>query len=90
MRRHRTTALIAVAAVSLLLAACGTGRISFDKPGVPVAERERDQKECALASADDPDHGQILLVFRIDRDAYARCMASRGYTVMRGSKIASR
>jgi len=90
VRPHRTTALIALVAASLLLPACGTGRLSFDKPGVLAAERERDQRECGLASADDPDHGQILLVFRIDRDAYASCMASRGYTVMRGSKVASR
>jgi hypothetical protein len=90
MRRYRTTTLVALVAAPLWLAACGTGRVSFDKPGVTAAELLRDQKECGLASADDPDHGQILLFYRIDRDVYAKCMASRGYTVLRGSKIASR
>jgi hypothetical protein len=30
------------------------------------------------------------LANRVDRDAFANCMAARGYTVMRGSKVASR
>jgi hypothetical protein len=93
MDRHRlavTAALVTLVASPLLLIACGSGPLTFEKPGVMVAERERDQKACGLASADDPDHGQILLVYRVDRDAYTKCMVERGYTVVRGSKIASR
>ena len=90
MRRHRMTALIGLLLVPLLLLACGTGPVTFEKPGVTAAEFQLDQKECGLASADDPDHGQLLLIYRVDRDVYAKCMASRGYTVKRGSKIASR
>jgi hypothetical protein len=74
----------------LLLAACGTGKLSFDKPGVMDAERQRDQKECGLASADDTDSSHILLVYGIDRDAYVSCMTARGYTVVRGTARASR
>ncbi len=93
MFRHRLAAAAAFMTMvvsPLLLVACGTGPLTFDKPGVMVAERERDQKECGLASADDPDHGQLLLIYRVDRDAYATCMVARGYTAMRGSQIASR
>jgi hypothetical protein len=72
-----------------LLVACGTGTLSFHKPGVTVAEQRLDEKECGLASADDPD-SQILAVYRVDRDALANCMAARGYTVTRGSRVASR
>jgi hypothetical protein len=64
----------------LLLAACGSGGLSFDKPGVMAAERQRDQKECGLASADDSDSDRFLLVFGVDRDAYISCMTARGYT----------
>jgi hypothetical protein len=92
MRLHRLTVpstLAMLLVAPLLLVACGTGRLSFHKPGVTVAQRQLDEKECGLASADDPDHGP-LLVYRVDRDAVANCMAALGYTVMRGSRVASR
>ena len=74
-----------------LLAGCATqARLVFDKPGVTDADRQRDQKECGLASADDTDSSHLLLVYGIDRDAYVSCMTARGYTVMRGSTKASR
>jgi len=89
MYRH-LLAVAALVASPLWLVACGTGPLSFHKPGVTVAERQLDEKECGLASADDPDHGQLLAVYRVDRDAVTNCMAARGYTVMRGSEVASR
>jgi hypothetical protein len=89
MHRH-LLAVAALVASPLLLLACGTGPLSFHKPGVTVADQRLDEKECGLASADDPDHGPLLSVYRVDRDALASCMAARGYTVMRGSKVASR
>ncbi len=88
MYRH-LLAVAALVASPLWLVACGTGPLSFHKPGVTVAERQLDEKECGLASADDPDRGP-LLVYRVDRDAVADCMATRGYTVVRGSRVASR
>jgi hypothetical protein len=88
MHRH-LLALAALVVSPLLLVACGTGPLSFYKPGVTVADQRLDEKECGLASADDPDRGP-LLVFRVDRDAVADCMAARGYTVVRGSRVASR
>jgi hypothetical protein len=91
MRRYRTTALTVFVATPLLLVACGTGPLRFEKPGMTTAQLQLDQKECGLASADDTDHGQFPSPFyRVDRDEYAKCMASRGYTVMRGSKVAAR
>jgi hypothetical protein len=89
MHRHLPV-LAALVASPFLLVACATGPLSFYKPGVTVAEQRLDEKACGLASADDPDHGQLLAVYRVDRDAVANCMAARGYTVMRGSKVASR
>ena len=83
-------ALFTLMVSPLLLAACGSGRLSFDKPGVMDAERQRDQKECGLASADDSDSDRFLLVYGVDRDAYISCMTARGYTVVRGSTKASR
>ena len=93
MHRHLLavlTSLVTLVAAPLLLVACGTGPLSFHKPGVTVAQQQLDEKECGLASADNPDHGQLLAVYRVDRDAVANCMATRGYTVMRGSRVASR
>ena len=93
MHRSRfalAAALFTLVTSPLLLAACGTGRLSFDKPGVTDADRKRDQKECGLASADDSDSSHLLLVYDIDRDAYVSCMTARGYTVMRGSTKESR
>ena len=90
MHRYRTTALTVFVAAPLLLVACGTGPLRFEKPGMTTAQLQLDQKECGLASADDPDHGQFPQFYRVDRDAYTQCMLSRGYTVMRGSKIAAR
>ena len=93
MHRSRfalAAALFTLVASPLLLAACGTGRLSFDKPGVTDADRQRDQKECGLASADASDSDHILLVYGVDRDAYIRCMTARGYAVVRGSAKASR
>jgi hypothetical protein len=90
MRRDRLIAISGLMAATLWLGACGTGPVTFEKPGVTAAQFQRDQKECGLASADDPDRGQILSLYRVDRDVYAKCMASRGYTVMRGSRVASR
>jgi hypothetical protein len=87
MYRH-LLAVAALVASPLLLVACGTGPLSFHKPGVTVAEQRLDEKECGLASADDPD-SQILSVYRVDRDAVANCMAARGYTVTRGSRVVS-
>lgn len=90
MRRDRLAALLGLMGATLWFGACGTGPVTFHKPGVTSQEFQRDQKECGLASADDPDGGPILSVYRVDRDVYARCMASRGYVVMRGSRVASR
>ena len=92
MHRHRLAVAAALASLllPLVLAGCGTGPLSFEKPGVTLAERERDEKECGLASADAPDQSHLLHVYRVDRDALADCMAARGYTVTRGSRVASR
>jgi hypothetical protein len=82
MRRHAftaTTALIALIAPAVLLAGCASKRLAFDKPGVTVEEQKRDEAACLRVSADDSGGGQILAAYRVDREAYARCMTTLGY-----------
>ncbi len=72
-------ALIALVISPVLLAGCASKRLAFEKPGVTVEERRRDEAECLRVSADDSGRAQILAAYRIDRDAYADCMTARGY-----------
>ncbi len=84
MRRHgfaAAAALIALITPAILLAGCASKRLVFDKPGITAEEQKRDEAACLRASADDPGREQILAAYRIDRDAYARCMTARGYRV---------
>jgi hypothetical protein len=75
---HVTIALLAAAA---LLVGCATGRITWEKPGIGQAERERDENAC-LRAAIGTDGGEGLLApYCIDREVYTRCMETRGYTV---------
>jgi hypothetical protein len=75
-------AVIALIAPVALLAGCASKRLTFDKPGVTVEEQKRDAAACLRASADNSDRAQILAAYRIDRDAYARCMTALGYQVV--------
>ncbi len=85
MRRHAfaaTAAVIAFIAPVVLLAGCASKRLAFDKPGITVEEQKRDEAACLRISADDPGRTQILAAYRIDREAYARCMTELGYKVV--------
>ncbi len=64
-----------------VLAGCATKpRLTFDKPGVAMADLQRDQNEC-VRTAFASESGRILAP-SIDRDALIRCMEVRGYTVV--------
>ncbi len=85
MRRHAfaaTAALIAFIAPVVLLAGCASKRLAFDKPGITAEEQKRDEAACLRVSADDAGRAQILAAYRIDREAYARCMTALGYKVV--------
>ncbi len=85
MRRHAfaaTAALIAFIAPVVLLAGCASKRLAFDKPGITAEEQKRDEASCLRVSADDAGRAQILAAYRIDREAYARCMTALGYKVV--------
>ena len=64
-----------------LLAGCATTppAVTYTKPGVVASEREQDENACLRASVGLDDRGYILLPFDVDREAYRRCMETRGY-----------
>ncbi len=71
-------------ALLLFLSGCATAQVTYDKPGITRAERQRDLSECLRAAIGSDDRGRFLALYQIDRDAYARCLEARGYTARRG------
>jgi len=71
---------------ALLLSVAGgvSAPVSYDKPGVTQAERQRDQNERLRAAISTDERARILTVYQIDREAYPRCLEARGYTARRG------
>jgi hypothetical protein len=61
-------------AAFLLLASCAAGTGIYDKPGLTYAEWKRDDAECRRAASE--GEGGVL-----DREAYARCLRARGYSI---------
>ena len=69
---------MAVFVVALCLgaaAACVPGQAIYDKPGLTYSEWKDDDAECREAASSGAASGLS------ERDAYARCMASRGYKI---------
>jgi len=58
--------------------------VSYNKPGVTQAARQRDQNECLRAAISTDERARILTAYQIDREAYVRCLEARGYTARRG------
>jgi hypothetical protein len=81
-RLAAATALVVLVAAPVVLAGCVSRRLAFEKPGASVEDRRRDQALCLRAAADDPARSQLMAAYRIDRDAYSRCMAALGYTLV--------
>lgn len=81
---NRTLVAKAITPLLLMTAALGAcatgGHPAFEKPGVEAADVQRDQNECLLTAIDN-ENGLILFA-HVDRDAVARCMEARGYTVV--------
>lgn len=73
--------VLAAAMLVSALGGCATERLIYGKPGVAPAERQRDENECLRTAVDSSNEGgHALSVVRLDRDAFIRCMESRGYT----------
>jgi hypothetical protein len=67
----------------LAIAGCATSeqpRLVFEKPGTPEAQMQRDQRAC-LRSSVAADDMVVSNVLKLDREAYIRCMQTRGYTL---------
>jgi len=75
---------IALSALLLSVAGCASAPVSYDKPGVTQAARQRDQNECLRAAISTDERARILTAYQIDREAYVRCLEARGYTARRG------
>lgn len=64
----------------ILSAGCASPpRMVYEKPGATPDDIKKDQQACFRTSitGEDQIHSNIL---KLDRDAYKRCMESRGYT----------
>ncbi len=83
----RARTLVPVAGLGLflsldLLGGCATQqRLVFDKLGVTAADRQRDEDQCVRNAITQDTDGRLLTLIVIDRDAYTRCMQTRGYTM---------
>ena len=66
------------------LTACAAQQWTYAKAGATEADRKRDQTECARAALSDYTPARVLGAFKIDRDAFIKCLEDRGYTVRRG------
>ena len=71
----------ALLVMGLLVGCASTAGVGvYEKPGAPDADVNRDRSACLRASASEGEP------FRfsgpdIDRDAFARCMEAKGYTL---------
>ena len=81
--RHALAVRTALLALLLPVAGCATPQITFDKPGVTLAERKQDENECLRAAIGSDEHARVLTVYQIDREVYVRCLQARGYTAKR-------
>lgn len=65
----------------ILSAGCaGEHKMMYQKPGVPEAQVKKDHTACVRESVTGED--QVLSnLLKLDREAYKRCMESRGYSI---------
>jgi hypothetical protein len=79
--RWRTTGMRVVGVIGLLVGcASGRGLGVYDKPGAAEADVKRDRSACLRASASESDPFRFSGP-TIDREAFARCMEVKGYTL---------
>jgi len=84
MSRSRLGALAwAICAFGALAIAggCATSRVVYERDGVSPEERDRDEQACLRSAMNVADARGVVANVQFDRDVYAHCMESRGYTV---------
>ena len=66
----------------VLTAGCTTAAPvpSYDKAGVGMEQRKRDDVECVQSSIGSREGQRTGFFIPVDREAYASCMTARGYT----------
>jgi hypothetical protein len=63
-----------------LLTGCASHQALYEKPGVSEADRKRDQSACVRVALSSGQPAQIGPA-TIDRDVFAQCMETKGYTL---------
>ena len=76
----RPTGMRALLVIGLLFGCATRGLGVYDKPGAPEADLKRDRSACLRASASEGEPFRFSGP-TIDRDAFARCMEAKGYTL---------
>ncbi len=73
---------LAVVGILALTAGCTTAApvTSYDKAGVGMEQRKRDDVECVQSSIGSREGQRAGFFIPVDREAYASCMMARGYT----------
>jgi hypothetical protein len=79
--RAVTVRAAALAAVGVLLMACGGPTMTFSKPGVSDQQRKLDQTACMQRSLGPSEAAKPATTPEIDRDAVVRCMQEKGYVL---------
>jgi len=72
-------AFIALSVVSLLAHGCASTKVTYDKPGITDAQRQRDMNECVRRAVGTSEGWSTFGLYQVDREQYARCLETRGY-----------
>jgi len=68
-------------ALAALVSGCATShKTVYEKAGVTQAQHDRDENECLRSAMNVEGSRGMTGSIEIDRETYARCMESRGYT----------
>jgi len=67
----------------VLMAGCAAGKVAYEKPGGTEVDRRRDVAECVQASIGHEPGRHVVTPVVVDREAFARCLESRGYSQVR-------
>lgn len=66
--------------IALAFAVGCAGKVAYEKPGSTEADRKRDVADCVHASIGHEAAGHVVAPVVIDREAFAKCLESRGYS----------
>lgn len=85
----KRTAFLTVSLIAMLAIGCATQktRVVYDKPGVTLEQRQRDESYCVGVAAADTKSSWVPAWGATDRGTYEACMKSLGYTVAESTSI---